>query len=137
MSLEQARKNILAHFSTTFTEVVSPNIAWDNVHFTPTDGTPWIRVSIQGSLSDFVSLGGASVKKRCLGIVFVQVFVPEGTGTQRADEIVDAIADALEARQLATGETFQATSKIAAGNSNGWYQLNASTPFYYDEQRSL
>lgn len=137
MSFEAARKNIMAHFSSNFSGVAADKIAWDNVAFKPVTGSPWVRVSIQGNLNNFASIGGPSIKVRRLGIVFVQVFVPEGTGTLVADQLADDIADALEAKQLLTGETFQASTKTEAGANNGWYQLNVSTPFYFDEQRTL
>lgn len=135
MSFEQVRINIQKHLSENFDEVAATAIAWDNVKFQPTIGTPWVRFSIQGNISNFVSIGGVNVKTRRLGLLFAQVFIPEGTGTLRANQIADAVKTVVEATQLATGENFKAATQIEIGNSSaGWYQVNVSVPFHYDEQ---
>lgn len=137
MSFEQIRKDIQTYFSATFTGVGATKIAWDNVTFTPVSGEAWVRVSIQHTLSDMISTGGANVKIRRRGIMFVQIFIPEGGGTALAEQIADNVGLTLEAHMLPSGVTFQETTKVDAGVSNGWYQVNTSTPFYYDENRAV
>lgn len=137
MSYEAVRKEIQAHFASNFDGVTSDKIAWDNVSFTPEEGESWVRFSVQNNLSNYVSIGGPSVKVRKFGIVFVQIFVPQGQGTLAADQIVDKVSNVLEAEQLSSGCTLQETSVQNVGNINGWYQVNTSTPFYYDEIRAL
>lgn len=137
MSYETVRKEIQAYFANNFDGVTSDKIAWDNVSFTPEEGEAWVRFSVQNNLSNFISIGGPSVKVRKLGIIFVQVFVPQGQGTLLADQIVDKVSNTLEAEQLTSGFTLQETSVQNVGNNNGWYQVNVSTPFYYDEIRAL
>jgi hypothetical protein len=137
MSFESIRKNIQSYFLANFTGVSADKIAWDNVDFEIPENTSWIRFSVQTLIADFVSVGGANVKVRSRGIVFVQVFVPRATSTLNIDVISDQISSVLEAVQLSTGETFSAVTKNDIGQSEGWYQVNLSIPFYYDYHRGL
>lgn len=137
MSYESVRKEVQKHFYDNFTGVASDKIAWDNVSYSPIEGQAWVRFSVQNNLSNFVSVGGPNVKVRKYGIVFVQVFTPEGNGTLLSDQIVDNVVNSLEAEQLTSGFTLQESSVQNIGNSNGWYQVNVSTPFYYDEYRAV
>lgn len=137
MSYEQVRKDVQEFFSENFTGVEAEKIAWDNVSFTPVNGEAWVRVSLQHNISNMVSVGGPNVKIRRFGILFVQVFVPEGNGTALAEQIADNVATTLEAKQMDTGLTFQETTKREVGVGAGWYQVNVSTPFYYDDNRAV
>jgi len=133
MSFENARKNLQKYISDNFTGVASNQIAWDNVEFKPTIGTAWLRVSIQNTISDFVGLSGPSVRTRRRGLIFFQIFTPEGTGTLLADQIADDLANNFEALSLYTGEILSAVTKNEIGVSKSWNQTNVSLPFYYDE----
>jgi len=132
MSFASARKNLQAYFSENFSGVPASQIAWDNVRFTPIKGEPWVRVNIQNNVSDFVAFNGSSVLNRVKGLLFIQVFTPEGEGTLESDVICDDVTSTLQGTQLASGESISSVSKNELGSSNGWFQVNMIAEFYYD-----
>jgi hypothetical protein len=132
MSYEAARKAIQGHFSTYFTALAATKIAWDNVDFTiPTDESAWVRFSVQNNISGYKSFGRSKLTRR-EGIIFIQVFVPENTQTLLSSQIADNIVSIFETKLL-SGISFQSPNVREAGVSNGWYQVNISVPFYFDD----
>jgi hypothetical protein len=132
MSYEQKRKDIQSHFNTNFTGVASDKIAWDNVKFDiPTDDTAWVRISVQHNTSNYVSFGPSRLTRR-EGIVFVQIFVPEGSTTLEASQIVDNAVAVFETKLL-SGVVFQSGDVREVGVSEGWFQINISVPFYFND----
>jgi len=131
MTYSAARKEIQAAIAAGYS---TTDIAWDNVEYSPTEGQSWVRVSIQPNLSQIVAKGGANAKIRRFGILFVQVFVPDGEATPEAESIAEEFLSLLEAQQLASGLTFREAVVRYIGNSvKGWYQTNISIEYYFDD----
>lgn len=132
MSYEQNRKDIQGFFSTNFTTLNSDKIAWDNVGFSiPEDKSEWVRVSIQNNVSNYVSIG-PNRRTRRRGIVFIQIFVPENSETLVCSQIIDDIVNIFETKIL-SGTVFQSPNVREIGASRGWFQVNISVPFYFDD----
>lgn len=132
MGYEAARKSIQGFFSDNFTGVAATKIAWDNVEFrVPTDASSWVRFSLQHNISNYVSLGRNRLTRR-RGLVFVQVFVPENSETLIASQIVDDVVDVFETNAL-SGVVFESPNVREIGTNGGWFQINISVPFYYDD----
>lgn len=135
MTYEQARKEIQSHFATNFTELSSDRLAWDNVAFSiPKDDKPWIRVSVQNNISNYVSVGSLRQIRR-EGVVSIQVFTVENTETLTASRIVDNIVDVFETH-LANKVRFRSPNVQNIGISDGWYQVNIAVSFYFDDFKS-
>lgn len=132
MSYEQNRKDIESFFVANFSGVSSDKIAWDNSEFTiPLDGSEWVRVSIQNTNSSYVSFGPNSRIRRN-GILFVQIFGPENSETVTINQIIDNVTDVFETNLLA-GVVFQSPNVNELGVNEGWFQVNVSVPFYFDD----
>lgn len=136
MSYEQKRKDIQGFFATYFTALAATKIAWDNVDFEiPSDKSSWCRFSVQHNVSNFVSFG-PNRRTRRQGIIFVQIFVIENSETLVASQLTDAVVNVFETKQLG-GVVFESPDVREAGVSRGWFQVNISVPFYYDDITSL
>ena len=132
MSYEQARKDIQGHIATYLTAVDSTKIAWDNVKFNiPTDKSEWCRVSVQNNISNHKSFG-PNKRTRREGIIFVQVFCIENTNTLSLNQITDNVVEIFETKLL-SGVKFQSPNVNEVGVSDGWFQVNISVPFYFDD----
>lgn len=87
---------IAANWTTT-------TIAWDNLPTSPTAGSPWVRVSIRQAVSQRVVLTGTRERGRVLrAVVFVQFFVPVGSGPAAVRSLIDGFRAMIEERDLTT-----------------------------------
>ncbi len=127
MSFESARQYIEEHFSSGWLDT---SIAYENVSFSPEEGTPWVRLTILDADSRQVSMGSTKLYRNN-GVIVVQIFVPENTGTGDARSMADQVAAIFRGTQF-NGITCRAPSPRRVGTANGWYQLNVSIPFFFD-----
>ncbi|QPI62437.1 phage tail terminator-like protein [Vreelandella venusta] len=87
----------------------------------------WVRCTIQHGAS--IPAGNASEPcVRRTGLVKFQVFTPKHRGSRPAALLADSLVPLFEFYQDGHFET-QAMSVQRIGESNDWYQYNATTPF--------
>lgn len=132
MSLETLRQVIterVASFSTV--EAIWPNHARKK-----NDATAWGRFSIQ-----FGSTAAGSVGRnkfdRTPGLLYLQVFLPENTGTKTILQCESALAALVNDWKVREGDhvlTFQQVSIAGPPRTRdaGWYQQNLVIPFQAD-----
>lgn len=88
---------------------------------------PWVRLSINHGTSTTAALG-TNPEVRRTGLIFVQVFIAENSGTRPANQIADSLAAHLQYYRDGHFETL-AASLTRVGPQDGWYQCNVSLPF--------
>ena len=130
MNFETINKSIRTHIN--HSTLGSQKIAFPNIEFTiPDPPSPFIRLSIKHG--DTALLGcGLPKYQRSIGVVIMQVFVPEGQGDKLALQIVDEICTVLDNVDISTVR-FQSTRVKEVGVAGGFYQLNTLTPFTSDK----
>lgn len=129
MSIDLVRENVFERFRLNYSKT---EIGYENKKFTPVSGTAWVRISIQEADSNLAGLGSKRLFRN-IGIISVQVFTAIGEGTKEANEIAESILGIFNGVSF-DGITCRATSIDRVGETNGWYQLNATTPYYWDRQ---
>lgn len=111
-------------------------IAFDNVPNGPTlqaaiDGKqPWVRLTLVPGDTMTVAIGDGP-KARHSGLIMLQVFTPERTGSTQAMQLADSLAQHIQYWQQGGLET-QAASLARVGSQNGWFQINISAPYRAD-----
>lgn len=112
--------------------VTAYDIAWPNVGYTPTPGTPWLRFTITEGEANTPAFG-SGVVYRHPGNVIVQVFVPANEGDGRARSIADTVAAVYRGKRIANGiRFFDAPYINNVGRDGDWFQINVVAPFEYD-----
>ena len=124
---EDIRKAIEVQLKSNWT---TTDIAWDNVIYTPTARTAYIKLKISYQDVDQVS-GGQKPLFRAYGQVTIEVYVPIGTGTNTIRGYADSLTTIFENIDL-TNVQFLATYINRIGDIGEHYQLNVITPFYAD-----
>lgn len=130
------RKAIGQTFKTEWVVGVDPRtpIAYPNKAFTPPDSA-WVRLAIVNGETLRLSLG-PNGEHRWAGIVYVQVFVPQGSGDGEARSLADEAAKIFRDRALATDDggsiTFRSPSIQQIGPDGRWWQLNVICPYQRD-----
>lgn len=104
-------------------------VAYDNIEFVPTLGSPWCRFTVLHGEGRHAAVNGLY---RNSGIVIVQIFTPIETGDALALGIADDVAGIF--RGWRSGALlFGAPSLQRVGPDGGWYQLNVSIPYSSDQ----
>lgn len=88
---------------------------------------PWVRCTIQYGQSVTAGIGSAPCVRRT-GLIMMQIFTPLDRGSRPAALLADSLVPLFEFYQDGHFET-QAMSVQRIGESDGWYQYNASTSF--------
>ena len=104
-----------------------PPVNYENTPFNAPSNAPWVRMVIRPGASATGSIG-PDIMNINLGRVWVQIFVPENTGTDEARTLADSAA-AIFAHQRKNGLLFLAAEYTAVGAANGLYQYNVSIPY--------
>lgn len=97
----------------------------------PNPPEPYIRVSIKHGDTNVIGCG-APKYQRSIGVVIVQVFIPEGRGDAGALSIADEVCTVLDNKSFDL-VTFQSSRVKEVGVSGGFYQLNVVTSFSSDK----
>ncbi len=73
-----------------------PEVAWENVSYTRTTGTPYVKPRLIPTIRE-PAVRGLNPQQYYQGLFRVDCCVPEGLGPSAADELADKIIDAFEA----------------------------------------
>lgn len=90
-------KEIRAALETQLSQVVSlPQVAYQNVPFSPTTGTSYIEVKYLPT-SRRPAVRGLNPTQRYQGVFAINCYAPEGNGPAVAETIAENVANAFEA----------------------------------------
>ena len=73
-----------------------PSVGWENVQFSPTTGTPYVKPRLIPTRRE-PAVRGTNPQMFYQGIYRVECYVPEDQGPSAGDELADKIIDAFEA----------------------------------------
>lgn len=104
-----------------------PAVSWENVSYTPVNGTLYIRPTLLAGDTNQASLGDSGTDQN-IGIYQLDVFAPAGTGKGAAIVMADTIANQFKRGTVLTysGVTVRvknASRQAAINNADGWYQV--------------
>ena len=133
MSVADERKAIESRLAAAW---ATTPIRYENVPFAA-PSTPYVALFILDGEGNQVSLGTPALR-RWTGIIIVQVFVPQDTGTQIAKSYADTIGAIFDRAQFSSGNSGTIRCRVPSvksiGITNGWNQVNVSVPFIRDKQ---
>ena len=118
------------------TPVRYPNQEWDAETARQLDA--YVALTIVDVEGRQIELGDEAVLPlhRFGGTIIVQVFTKEGKGEADALPLVDQVRTIFQRARFQLGNSgwirCRTTSAARVGVSDGWYQVNATTPFIRD-----
>ena len=94
---------------------------------------PWIRCTIVEGASSQHAMGDPTGhgNVRHVGVITIQVFVREHTGTRQSRTYLDTLKSYWQVEDQ--GLTFRPASVFPVGVVNGWYQTNLDIPYFWNE----
>lgn len=104
----------------------------------PARDAKWIRLSFRHIDGHQASLAGATGARRWSrqGLVTAQCFAPlSDGGLEEAMRMASVVRDALQGAATEDGVWFRDPSIQEIGKDAGWYNVNATIQFNYDEVR--
>lgn len=111
-------------------------VGFENRPFDQPDGAPWARFFVRES--DRRNATVTTAEQRTLGIAYLQIFLPEGTGTKKARECADKMIEIFENQHVADGAgdfIFRTVNLTTVGRDPaGFYQMNATVEFQHDSR---
>lgn len=126
MSYSSARTAIAAHIGSTLDSSLTLR-AENEKRANPTTGV-WARWSIRPANSRTVDVSAHD--EETVGLLWFQIFIPEGGGTVQAHTMADAIAGAFNEKRLQTGGGGvlyfdRVVLELSGTKTDGWTQHNA------------
>lgn len=131
MNFDAERISIESRFASLWQ---SEDISFENISFKPPRdiqgaALPFVRISIRNSASFTDAIAAGSVVNQHTGRIWVQVFVPEGTGTALARQLADQAAVVFDNARFNGIKCYAAEIKSVGNDGLGYYQLNVSIPY--------
>lgn len=115
-----------------------PDIAYENVSYSPTTGTPFVQPKFV-PVSRRPAVRGPSPQQRYDGVFRVFCYVPEGNGPAAADDLANKVIDAFDATTdisftNASSETVFVSVDYAERDNgftdNPWYYVAVNIGWY-------
>lgn len=111
-------------------------IKYEAVPFTETRSA-YVALFIRDGEGSQISLGTTALR-RWPGVIIIQVFVPQDTGSRTARGYCDTLAAIFDRVQFsvdASGTITCGTPSVQIiGTREGWFQMNVSVPYHRDKQ---
>lgn len=73
-----------------------PSIGWENAHFSPTTGQPYVKPRLMPTRRE-PAVRGVNPQMYYQGLFRIECYVPEGAGPSAGDDLADKIIEAFEA----------------------------------------
>jgi len=112
MNFNAERQAIEARFSANYTSTL---IKYDNLEFSPPANTSWVAISILNGANNLASIGttgNSSRLTRFNGIIQVDIYTPEGTGTKTSRDLADVISAIFNQVQFSAGSSGTIQTRI-------------------------
>lgn len=111
-------------------------VHWPNTKLETEGLTEWVRYANIPDSANIAGLGGGSQQLyRYHGMVVVQIFVMPNSGAARALQLAELVSDIWRSARF-SGLTMQATKIEIVGINQGWYQIDAISPYHRDSYES-
>ena len=127
MNFTEAANAIEKHFESNWTET---SVHYPNSKFKLVK--EFVRLTTLFGESAQISLG-SSPDTRNPGVVIFSIFVEPGKGLKRAMSLADSIKSIFDKQDI-LGLRFKTVRVAILGETESYYQVNVSCPFYFDTQ---
>jgi len=102
-------------------------ISWDNVPYTATPGTPWIRCTILPGEVDALEFGRDTVKEHS-GIIVINIFTQRDTGSALARTYADTLSTIFDMQEFGTIDCAEAAVQNL-GVDEAWHHMVITIPY--------
>ena len=130
MSFAAERQAIESRFASAWASATP--VKYENALFEPPTNAPWVALHILQADAQPGSLKSSTQLHLHRGVIVVQVFVPEESGTAAALTLADNVAAIFRSVEFAAGSgpiaCFSPTLR-KVGPQDGWFQINVNAEY--------
>jgi hypothetical protein len=132
-TLAEARDAVLGVVRTAWIAAApTAPLIYDNLDTSaPVVPTTFARATIRWVGSSRAALGPSGTWRR-EGLVFVQIFVPHGSGVSALDPLAEALTNALESPGAIGNVWFRDAGPTDIGSDGVYHQMNVVAQFQFD-----
>lgn len=132
-TINEARASIYAKFIADWNGETL--YALDNDEFKEPEDITWVRLTVRSRPTNQETLGIEGNRKFLrAGVVFIQIFVPEDSGTFEADTLAEKIRVMLEGTRF-DGLWFYETQIREQGSDGKFYSILTESLFNYEQTK--
>ncbi len=135
MSFADERRAIESRLAANWT---TTSIKWENRKFVQ-PASAWIALTILSGSGEAVSVGGLNTLHRHAGVIQIDIYVPEFTGTQATRAYADTIDTIFREVQFSAGSSGTITCRVpdyrSLGATDGWHRSVLSIAYKRDRVR--
>ena len=129
MSFNDERAAIEGRFASGYSNTP---IQFEDIPFAQ-PSTAWVALTILSGAGINTSIGGTRQVQRFAGIIQIDVYIPEDTGTKPARDIADLVDPIFNNAQFSFGSSGTITTFVPSyqtlGVENGWYHAVVSVAY--------
>ena len=138
---DDERKVLEKRFELLWPTLGDTRIKWENAPWDePEDDETWVAFSVVTTDGNLIGIAEEALV-RYGGLVIIQVFQKERTGTGKANILAGQAADVYRRLEICEDESgllrFRIPSKVTVGLNNGWFQINVNCPYIRDQRHGL
>jgi len=128
-SFQDIEQAIAVRLATNWT---TTPITYENVPYTPTPRTAFVRLLVNEVFSKQIAMSGSSSCHRISGLINIMIFAPIGTGVRVARGYADSIAAIFRNAQFSS-ILCRSPRLVRVGDIGEWYQYSVLVDFQYDQ----
>lgn len=136
MSFQDERSAIEKRFADNWTGTTAAKVRYENAPFNQPKTGAWVALTIRDGIAQQASISSQPLN-RYPGIVVIDIFVPENTGTDEARRLAELAAAIFRNVQFSAGSSGTITCRVpyvtTIGARDGWFQLAVTVNFYRDK----
>jgi len=138
---DDERKVLEERFTALWPTLGNTKIRYENAPWTePKEDETWVAFNIVTAEGNLIGIAEEALS-RYSGIVIIQVFQKERTGTGAANRLAGQAADIFRRLEICQDQSgllrFRIPSKVTVGLNNGWFQINVNCPYIRDQRHGL
>jgi len=138
---DDEREVLETRFRDLWPTLGNTKVRWENTAWVePKEDETWVGFSIVTTEGNLIGIAEEALT-RYGGLVIIQVFQKERTGTGAANRLAGQAADIFRRLEICLEQSglirFRIPSKVTVGLNNGWFQINVNCPYMRDQHHGL
>lgn len=129
MSCDTVRSLIEGHLHDNWS---TTDIAYQNVSYKPTIGTPFIQCNIMPAFGSQKDIGSLNNLFEFVGIISIGIFTPKDEGTKTGYDLA-TLLQTLFLRYDTGGLQCKIGHVKIVGENESWWHVNITIPYTFDE----
>ena len=109
-----------------------PSVHWENQHFEPQDGLPFLRETMMPADEPLT----ANNERTAFGVYQLDVFIPTGTSISAGENLADSIKELFRPAQIVSGVKLEKAVVLQGSLDPPWYIIPVRVDYRVHQQNT-